>query len=166
MEVGRKGRGRGVRRAAEDGLLEEIRVLSARLEAVEARRCRDLEDGDDSDAETIVTTDGSKEEGPEIRLLKYVLLANNNRKPALSNYDDSLSTEMLLNWISKLDKYFECEEINDEKRIKFATTKLKGCATLWWDSMQAEQKRSNKPPIKKWDRMVAKLKGKFLPKDY
>jgi len=44
--------------------------------------------------------------------------------------------------------------------------KLKGHLALWWDSVQAKRRRSNKPPIKKWDRMVAKLKGKFLPKDY
>ena len=166
MEVGRRGRGRGILRAAEDELHEEIRVLSARLEAVEVGRCRDLEDGDDNDADTIATIDGSNEKGLEIRLLKSVLLANNKLKPKLSNYDGNLSTELLLDWISELDNFFECEDISDEKRIIFATMKLKGHLALWWDSVQAKRRRSNKPPIKKWDRMVAKLKGKFLPKDY
>lgn len=73
---------------------------------MEAGRHKDPEDGNDSDAETIATTDGSDEEGPEIRLLKSVLLANSKLKPELSNYDGNLSTELLLDWISKLDKYF------------------------------------------------------------
>lgn len=120
MEVGRRGRGRRIRRVAEDGLCEETKVLSARLVVVEAGRHRDLEDGDDSDVETIATTDGSNEEGSKIRLLKYVMLANSKLKPELSNYDGSLSTELLLDWISELDKYFKCEEISDEKRIRFA----------------------------------------------
>ena len=44
--------------------------------------------------------------------------------------------------------------------------KLKGHTALWWDSVQNERKRLNKAPIKTWSRMVAKLKGRFLPRDY
>jgi len=47
------------------------------LAAVEARRCRDLKGGDDNEEENIATTDGSNEEGPEIKLLRSVLLASN-----------------------------------------------------------------------------------------
>eukprot|EP00253_Pinus_taeda_P006301 PITA_06301 len=43
---------------------------------------------------------------------------------------------------------------------------MKGHAVLWWDSVQNERKRLNKAPIKTWSRMVAKLKGIFLPRDY
>jgi hypothetical protein len=42
---------------------------------------------------------------------------------------------------------------------------MKGHALLWWDGVQEERKKK-KQPIKSWDRMVAKLKGKLLPKDY
>jgi len=38
MERGRQGRGRGARRLAEEGLREEIRILAAHLEVVEAGR--------------------------------------------------------------------------------------------------------------------------------
>eukprot|EP00253_Pinus_taeda_P019835 PITA_19835 len=53
-----------------------------------------------------------------------------------------------------------------EDEVKFAATKLKGHASLWWDSVQAERKRQHKQPIKKWAQMEAKLKEKFLPKEY
>jgi len=98
--------------------------------------------------------------------LKSVLLASSKPKPELSNYDGSLSTEVLLDRISELDKYSECEEIGEDRKVIFAATKLKWHATLWWDSVQVERRSLNKPPIKKWTRMMAKLKGKFLPKDY
>jgi hypothetical protein len=43
---------------------------------------------------------------------------------------------------------------------------MKGHATLWWDELQADRRRKGKKNIKSWDRMVAKLKAKFMPKDY
>ena len=69
MEVPRRGRGRGARRGEDEGLREQIRVLTARLEAVEAGRRRDPEFGDDSEEEVVTATDGSDEEAPELRLL-------------------------------------------------------------------------------------------------
>eukprot|EP00253_Pinus_taeda_P016710 PITA_16710 len=166
MEAPRRGRGRGARRGADEGLREKIRVLTALLEAVEAGRRRDPELGDTSEEEVVTAADGSDEEAPELKLLRQVLLASSKPKTEISNYDGSLSAEVLLDWISELDKYFENEELSEDKRVKFAATKLKGHALLWWDSVQADRKRMNKSPIRQWSRMIAKLKGRFLPKDY
>lgn len=71
-----------------------------------------------------------------------------------------------MEWMSEMDKYFECEEVSEDHRVKFAATKLKGHIAVWWDSVQTERRRLNKLPIKTWSRMVAKLKGRFMPKDY
>jgi hypothetical protein len=44
---------------------------------------------------------------------------------------------------------------------------MKGHATLWWEELHADKRHKGKPKKnKKWDRMVAKLKAKFIPKDY
>lgn len=51
MDVGRRGRGRGARRMTDEALREELRVLTARLEAIEASRRRDPEMGDVSEEE-------------------------------------------------------------------------------------------------------------------
>jgi len=151
---------------ADEALREELRILTARLEAVEAGRRRDPELGDVSDEEVGAPAGEDDGDTPEVRLLKSVLLSNSKPKPELPTYDGSLSIDVVLDWISEMDKYFECEEISEDRRVKFAATKLKGHATLWWDSVQNERKRLNKPPIKTWARMVAKLKGRFLPRDY
>jgi hypothetical protein len=50
--------------------------------------------------------------------------------------------------------------------VRHAVTRLKGHATLWWDELQAERKRKGKHKTKNWDRMVAKIKEKFMPKYY
>eukprot|EP00253_Pinus_taeda_P023971 PITA_23971 len=166
MDIGRRGRGRGARRMEDEALREELRVLTARLEALEAGRRRDLELGDVSEEEVEVAADGAEGDSPEVKLLKSVLSSTSKPKPELPTYDGSLSIDVVLDWISEMDKYFECEEISEDYRVKFAATKLEGHATLWWDSVQNERKRLNKPPIKTWTRMVAKLKGRFLPRDY
>jgi hypothetical protein len=45
-------------------------------------------------------------------------------------------------------------------------TRLKGHATLWWDDLQANRRRKGKSKIKSWDRIVANIKAKFIPKYY
>jgi hypothetical protein len=77
-----------------------------------------------------------------------------------------LNVEELLEWINALDKYFDYEEIDDEKKLKHVVMRLKGHAALWWDELQADKIRKCKPVIKSWDRVVAKLKDKFVPKDH
>lgn len=113
-----------------------------------------------------MTTDGLDEEGLEMRLLRSVLLARSKPKPKLQNYDGNLFTIVLLDWINEMDKYFECEEVSEDRRVMFAAAKLKGHAALWRDNVQIERGRLNKFSIKKFSRMVDKLKGIFLPKDY
>jgi hypothetical protein len=63
-----------------------------------------------------------------------------------------------------MDKHFE--DVDEEKKVKQEVTMLKGHATLWWDELQAERRSKGKQRIKSWDKMVAKLKAKFIPKDY
>ena len=84
----------------------------------------------------------------------------------MSTYDGSLIVENLIDWISELDNYFEYDEVEEDKRVRLDVTRLKGHASLWWDSVQAERRRKNKQLIKSWDRMVTKMRAKFLPKDY
>ena len=65
-----------------------------------------------------------------------------------------------------MEKFFDNEEMEEEKKVKFTITKLKGHATLWWDGVQVERRRLGKQPIKNWNRMVVKLRLKFLLGDY
>eukprot|EP00253_Pinus_taeda_P035603 PITA_35603 len=161
---GGRGRGRAIRRIAEEGLREEIRVLRERLAVVEAGGRRNP--ADDSDEDVAEPEDEVEGVTPELRLLKSVLLSSHKPKHELSTYDGSLSADVLLDWLSEVNKYFEFEETSEDKQVKFAATKLKGHVSLWWDNVQAERKRQHKQPIKKWARMEAKLKENFLPKDY
>jgi len=81
-------------------------------------------------------------------------------------YEGNLEVEELLDCIHAMDKYFDYEEIDEEKKVKHAITRLKGHATLWWDELQVDRRCKGKQKMKSWDKMVAKLKSKFIPKYY
>jgi hypothetical protein len=77
-----------------------------------------------------------------------------------------MDVEELLDWIRALYKYFYYEDVKEYKKVKHVVTGLKGHATLWWDELQANRHYKGKQKIKSWDRMVAKMKAKFIPEDY
>ena len=78
----------------------------------------------------------------------------------------TLNLEDLIDWIGELEDYFELEEIGDLLRVRFAQTKLKGHATLWWKELQQDWEEEGEMKITRWRLMVTKLKDKFIPIDY
>jgi len=70
-----------------------------------------------------------------VRLLRSILIASNKPKLELPTFDGSLSIKVLFNWIDEMDKYFECEEVSEDRRVNFSATKLKGHAALWSDNV-------------------------------
>jgi len=164
----RRARGRRGRPAGNAEFLEEIRRLQIWLEAMEVGRQRDPKGGDVSEAEEELEEERATpvEEAAEVKLLRVVLGSSSRPKPEISIYDGSLKDKNVLDWISEMDKYFEYKEIDEDKGVKFVVTRLKSHAALWWDNVQAERRNKDKPLIKSWDTMVAKMKSKVLPKDY
>jgi hypothetical protein len=99
-------------------------------------------------------------------LLRAVIRLGARAKIEVPMYEGNLDVEELLDWIRSMDKYFDYEDADGEKRVRHVVTRLKGHITLWWDELQAERRSKGKQKIKNWDRMVAKLKVKFMPKHY
>ena len=50
-------------------------------------------------------------------------------------YEGNLDIEELLDCFRDLDKYFDYEVVEEDKKVKHAVTRLKGHATLWWDEL-------------------------------
>jgi hypothetical protein len=50
-------------------------------------------------------------------------------------YEGNLDIEELLDWLRALDKYFDYEDIEEDKKVKHVVTILKGHAKLWWDEL-------------------------------
>jgi hypothetical protein len=79
-------------------------------------------------------------------------------------YERNLDVDEMLYWLRSLDKYFDYEDIEEDKKVKHVVTRLKGHAALWWDELQADRHCKGKQRIKSWDRMVAKMKAKLIPR--
>jgi hypothetical protein len=77
-----------------------------------------------------------------------------------------LDAEESLDWIRDLHPYFDYGDIEEDKKVRHVVTKLKGHAALWWDKLQVDKRCKGKQQIKSWDRMIAKMKEKFIPRDY
>ena len=148
-------------------MLEEIRRLQTRLEALEENQQQDPVRGDVNDKEKEPKEEREVEaDHAKVRLLKSMIGTIMKPKPEVPTYQGGLDANELLDWINEMDKFFDYDETDNERKLKFAFTRLKGHASLWWNGVQIERRNKGKLPIKNWDRMVAKMGGKFLPKDF
>lgn len=89
-------------------------------------------------------------------------MVNDRPTIEISFYDVRLENNVVLDWISKMDKYFEYESKYDNKKVKVVVTKSKGHDSLWWDHSQTKTHKRRKEKIKTW----VKMKKKFLRSDY
>jgi hypothetical protein len=99
-------------------------------------------------------------------LIRAVARMSARAKMDILVYEGNLDAEELLDWIRALDTYFDYEDVEKDKKVKHAITRLKGHATLWWDELQADRCCQGKHKIKIWDRMITEMKVKFIPRDY
>jgi hypothetical protein len=163
-----RGRGRQVPNPAME---REMRDIRARLEDMETtqRRTAGVGDVSDSESENEAGHEGEEvtaEDAANERLIRVVARMGAKEKMDIPVYEGNLDVEELLDWIRALDTYFDYEDVEEDKKVKHVVTRLKGHATLWWDELQADRRCKGKQKIKSWDRMIAKMKAKFIPRDY
>jgi hypothetical protein len=148
----------------------QICDLRARLEEMEAAQRCTANAGDMSDSEGKAQDEKQGEVAVEDvaneRLIKVIAQMSSKTKMDIPSYEGSLDVEELLDWIRALDTYFDYEDIEEDKKVRHAIKKLKGHAKLLWDELQADRCCKGKQKIKRWDRMIAKMKEKFIPRDY
>jgi hypothetical protein len=139
-----------------------------RLDSMETTQRRALDIGDISEvkSEEEEVKENVAEDDAQYLLIKVVSKIGARARIEVPMYEGNLEVEELLDWVHSMEKYFNYEDIEEDKMVKHVVKRLKGHAALWWDELQAEHRSNGKQKIKNWDRMVAKLKEKFIPKDY
>jgi hypothetical protein len=156
-------------------LEREMCELHARLDSMETAQRRTVDTGDISEAdsenevghgEEVVVEDSIDE-----CLFRVVARIGAKANMEIPMYEGNLDVEELLYWIRALDKYFDYEDVEEDRKFKHVVTRLKfdlekSNMLSWWDELQANRRCKGKQKIKSWDRMVAKMKEKFIPKDY
>ena len=74
-----------------------------------------------------------------VRLFKSALETSSRPRIEVPTYEGSLNVEELIDQINYIDKYFHYQKVDEEKRVKFVMTKLRGHAYIWWNGMQVEK---------------------------
>ncbi|XP_059064670.1 uncharacterized protein LOC131856766 [Cryptomeria japonica] len=106
------------------------------------------------------------EERKLVRILKVEQKNGGKGHVEVPIYQGKMDSEEVLGWLDALENYFEYEEMEDEKRVKFAKTKLRGTTLTWWKSLQNDRMSRGLTRITNWARMKNLIKEKFLPSDY
>ena len=95
------------------------------METIEITQRRAKNDGISSAYEEETTKEEIEEESEATKVMKMLEKASSRPKVEVPLYDGNISVEVLMDWISSLDKYFDYEEVDDKKKVKFAATRLK-----------------------------------------
>jgi hypothetical protein len=68
-------------------------------------------------------------------LLREVVRLGARDKIGGPMYEGNLDVEEILNWIRSMEKYFDYEDVDGDKRVRHVSTELKVHETLWWDEL-------------------------------
>ena len=121
----RRGIGRG-RLEPNVVLIEEVRRLRERMETMETTQRRAPDERTESSSEESDEEVEAREENEIAKVLKMLAKVGSKPKIEIPMYEGSLNAEELMDWIRSIDQYFDYEEVEENKRVKFAVTRLKG----------------------------------------
>jgi len=81
---------------------------------------------------------------------------------SIPSFDGSHDIESTLLWIEEVGKLFDMEYIPIEDHIEFATYKLKGRTSTWWNQFQNIYMYQGKSLIRTWRRVERLLQARSL----
>ena len=108
------------------------------------RRGTHLDDVSDDEANVPNPNPEPKEDCDEARLMRVLSRANAKLAIEVTPYDGKLDINVVLDWISNIEKFFDYENTPNNRKVNIAFTKLKGHASLWWEHLQIDRQRKGK----------------------
>ena len=156
------------RRNVDNAILDTLRQIAARLDVVETTQRRGTHLDEVSDDEAIAPNFNLEPKEDQDEEIQLRVLSIAHSKPIVEVIHDAgkLDTNVVLGWISNMEKFFEFKKTLDNRKVKIAVTRQKGHASLWWEHLQTNIQRRGKEKIRTWLKMVNKVKKKFLTTDY
>ena len=105
----------------------DVRILEEILEAMEIKHHSENSNNSDEEEES---TDVEEEDPKEVIVLKMLMKASSRPRVEVPMYEGNLNVEALMDWINSLNKYFDFEEIENKKKVRYAATRIKGHASI------------------------------------
>lgn len=68
---------------------------------------------------------------PEKKMLNMIVKMTTLPMMEVPIYEGNLTFDELMDLINAMDKYFEYEDFDEEKKVTFVAIRLQGHATLW-----------------------------------
>jgi hypothetical protein len=98
----------------------EMRELHTQLETMQAtqRRAPNVGDVSDAESEGVEVEEATGEDVAEERLLRAVARLGGRAKIEVPMYEENLDAEEMLDWIRSMDKHFDYEDVDEEKKVK------------------------------------------------
>ncbi len=121
----------------DNAILDQLRQIATRLDAMETtqRRGAHLDDVSDDEVATPNHNPKPKEYQDEERLLRVLYRENSKLAIEDAPYDGKLDIDVVLDWILDMEKLFEYENPPNNRKVKILVTRLKGHASLWWEHL-------------------------------
>lgn len=89
-----------------------------------------------------------------------------DQKSNLAIFSGKMDVDGVMDWIESLNNFFECEDIADNQKVNIAKSKMQGEALTWWNFVQGERVKEARGMITSWKKMIAEIKGVYVPEDY
>ncbi|XP_075100162.1 uncharacterized protein LOC142176418 [Nicotiana tabacum] len=87
-------------------------------------------------------------------------------KVDVPDFDGKAQEDAFMEWLLTVERIFKFKDYSEEKKVKIAAIKFKGCASLWWDNLKREREREGRGKIRTWEKMKRELRRRFLPDMY
>ena len=71
-----------------------------------------------------------------------------------------------MEWIEDMQHYFDLHEVEESQRVRIFHDGLRNHAYDWWQQLKIYNKRRGKNKIHTWEKMVIKLRGKYVNSNY
>ena len=90
-----------------------------------------------SDDEGMTQNHNPKLEEDQDGKILLILLFRGHSMPNVEvvPYDGKLDTNVVLDWISEMEKFFEYKNTHDNRMVKIIVTRLKGHSLVWWENL-------------------------------
>ena len=106
-----------------------MRIMKERLQSMERKNHSNNSDDGDEEAK-YESFEEEEEYSDEVKILNMLMKTSGRPRIEVSMYLGSLNVEEIIDWINALSKYFDFEEIEDKKKVRYAATRLKGHAVM------------------------------------